>query len=258
MEVTDLNFELLDGTNDFRAEHQGLMPLQWHEGLARVAKDHATQVAEGRAPFSHDGAQERFKACGARCINVAENLARSDGFDREALPGAAIAGWKGSEGHRRNLLGPFNVCGIGWAASDAGTIFVTQLLAMVDEEQQNMQGLVWDYVVNAAQSTPGVCTAVGAFTGGPVLALTGGAVGYILDKRFGLQLSNAPRVLRDRAMKKFYPTTCSNCGVIAEATEELLATSSPVARSSGGVGGTLLCRNCHPSPEAADVWCYVD
>lgn len=27
--------------------------------------------------------------------------------------GAEVDGWIKSEGHRRNLLGPFNVCGIG-------------------------------------------------------------------------------------------------------------------------------------------------
>jgi len=259
--MAPLDVELLDLTNNFRAEH-GLPPLRWHKGLASVACRHATLVAEGRAPFSHAGAPERFAQCGARCINVAENLARSDGFSREDLPGAAVAGWCDSPGHRRNLLGPFDACGIGWAASDSGTIFVTQLLALLDE-QTTWRVRLHAVAADAAASTPVVCAAVGlALGGGAFLALAGGAVGSVLERRYGLRVSSAPKALADRASIWLKPATCAHCGCSAD-LGELLATSR--ARDGGGGGaelvardvGKLLCKNCHPSPTDADVWCYV-
>lgn len=258
-----LDVQLLDLTNDFRAKH-GLPPLQWHKGLATVARKHAVLVAEGRAPFSHSGAPQRFAQCGTRCINVAENLARSDGFSREDLPGAAVAGWCGSEGHRRNLLGPFDACGLGWAASDSGTIFVTQLLALLDEKS-SFRGRLRESATRAMSSTPVVCAAVGfAIGGGPLLALTSGIVGSALEKRYGLRLVSAPRVLRGRAVGWMNPAACASCGAAADGTA-LLATSTssdvggePCRSSAGAKAGKLLCRCCHPSPADADVWCYLE
>merc|ERR1712224_203484 len=128
--ATGVELEVLEFTNSFRAEHR-LQALRWHAGLAGIARKHAVAVAEGSAPFSHCGARERFQACSSRCINIAENLARSEGFGRGELSEATVKGWCESEGHRGNLLGPFDHCGIGWAASDNGVIFMTQLLALV-------------------------------------------------------------------------------------------------------------------------------
>lgn len=258
-----LDRELLALTNDFRTEEK-LPPLQWHAGLARAAKRHAELVAEGRAPFSHSGAPERFAQCGAQCINVGENLARSDGFGREDLPGAAMSGWVDSPGHRRNLLGPFDTCGIGWAASDSGTVFVTQLLALLDpqSDQASFRVQFGEVAFGAASSTPAVCAAMGlAFTGGPLLALTSGLVGGVLELRYGVKLASAPRALRDRANNWLRPATCSVCGAPAEAGSggELLATSAPPGNAHGNENGdtALVCERCHPSPADDDLWCYL-
>ena len=35
---------------------QGLVPLQWHDGIARIARQHAEQMASGAMPFSHPSA----------------------------------------------------------------------------------------------------------------------------------------------------------------------------------------------------------
>ena len=39
-------------------------------------------------------------------------------------------------------MGPFNVCGIGWAANDDGHLYVTQLLALVDLTEQSVSSQV--------------------------------------------------------------------------------------------------------------------
>jgi len=255
--MAPLELELLDLTNGFRDEN-GLAALRWHKGLAGVARRHAVLVAEGRAPFSHSGAPERFASCGTRCINVAENLARSDGFDRKDLPSAAVAGWCGSEGHRRNLLGPFDCCGIGWAAADSGAIFVTQLLALVGEPADSWRSRFQQSAATAASaaatSTPAVCAAAGlALGGGPLLALAGGLFGGALERRYGVRLARAPHVIADRTAAWLHPTTCASCGCVADFTvNELLATSA-----LGVEENSLLCRACHPAPDDADNWCYL-
>lgn len=207
-------------------------------------------VAEGRAPWSHSGARERFAQCGTRCINVAENLARADDYSRDDLPSATVREWCGSEGHRRNLLGPFDACGIGWAASDNGTIFVTQLLALLDE-QSSRRGHWYEVASGIASSTPAVCAAVGLASTGPVVAVAGGLVGGALERVYGLQLVSAPRMLRDRAAMWLRPPACSRCGCAAD-VGDLFVTSA-----DRGEASKLLCGSCHPSPADADVWFFV-
>jgi hypothetical protein len=241
-----LEFEILELTNKFRGECN-LQPLAWHKGLAGIAKRHAIMVAEGRAHFSHEGAPERFASCGTKCTNVAENLARSDGFNRDDLPVAAVDGWTASEGHRRNLLGPFDACGIGWAASDSGTIFVTQLLALLDE-RSHQQGQFREKISDVAfnGSTPAVCFGVGLVIGGPWVAVGGAIAGRALDMRYGFKAASVPRVLKDRARGLIRRRACSHCG---DQSDDLLIDES---------NGTLLCSSCHPEPESSNVWCYVE
>jgi len=241
--------EILALTNAFRREH-ALPPLARHSELSCIAARHAAAVADGEAPFSHSGAPERFAACGTRCLNVAENLARSDGFCREELPRAAVAGWCGSEGHRRNLLGPFDVCGVGWAASDSGTIFVTQLLALLDE--RDAPGLhakaskaMKEGALCFASSTPAVCAALGLVLAGPVLGgISGGMLGGALSYGCGLKASSLPRAACARAFSWLQPSTCAHCGAPGEL---LLA-----------VDGSVLCPSCHPAPADSNVWHYID
>jgi len=242
-----LSIELLELTNKVRAENK-LSPLTWHKGLSQVASRHAACVADGSASFSHAGARERFQQCGTKCINVAENLARSDGFSREELPQAAVAGWVDSEGHRRNLLGPFDVCGIGWAASDNGTIFVTQLLALMDE-QSHRHVQIKEAALNAASSTPAIFAAVGLVFAGPMPAFGSGLLGGALDYKYGWRAVSVPHVLQKRAATWFCPSMCSECGVVADG--ELLVNGSASE-------GRLLCKHCHPSPADCDVWCFLE
>ncbi|CAK9039587.1 Uncharacterized membrane protein YlbC [Durusdinium trenchii] len=118
--------QALDGTNRYRAS-KGLPPLRWNDGIARIARDHAEQMASGAAPFSHDGVDQRFRAYPVAHQSAAENLALNNGIADVA--GAAVNGWINSPGHERNLSGRFNLCGIGAARASNGTFYLTQLFA---------------------------------------------------------------------------------------------------------------------------------
>jgi len=220
---------------------------QWKENPRMgQAKRHATMVAEGRAHFSHDGAQQRFASCGTKCTNVAENLARSDGFERADLPEAAVNGWRDSEGHRRNLLGPFDVCGIGWAASDSGTIFVTQLLALLDETSHK-RGQLKEQVIDVATSNTSAWCLAGLVAAGPWVAVPSAIAGKVLEIKYGFKITSLPSLLTDRVRGRIHRTVCSRCGAKDECN--LLFNEST---------GTLLCNDCHPDPDCDDVWCFVD
>mmetsp|Transcript_68198 Transcript_68198/g.121585 ORF Transcript_68198/g.121585 Transcript_68198/m.121585 type:complete len:255 (+) Transcript_68198:93-857(+) len=242
--------EILALTNEYRREN-GLEPLRRHKGLEGVAFRHATAMSFARAPFSHHGAPERFAACGTRCTNVAENLARSEGFGRACLPEAAVTGWRESEGHRRNLLGPFDACGIGFAVADNGVVFITQLFALLDE-QDSYRGELRERAADiaTANSTPAFCAAIGLVFGGPMAALGGGLFGKALNWRFGISASSMPRLLHHRLCRKLLPRRgCARCGTITE--KGLLMEEATGA-------GKLLCELCHPSPRDDELWCYID
>lgn len=248
--MPSIDSQILALTNAFRAEH-ALPPLSRHEGLTQVAMRHAAAVADGLAAFSHAGARQRFQACGARCINVAENLARSDGFEIRELPRAAMAGWTESQGHRRNLLGPFDFCGIGWAASDSGTTYVTQLMVLLDERDRPSACVlaskeIGEGVLQVALSTPAVCAALGVAAFGPLFGgVGGGLVGGALSCKCGVKTAAAlPRAACGRATRWLRPSKCSSCG----ATHELLV----------GSDGAILCAGCHPAPADGSAWQLVE
>jgi hypothetical protein len=266
-----LELEILGLTNDFRREQQ-LGILRWHEELAVIAKQHATAVASCSAPFSHAGAHERFASCPTKCINMAENLARSDGFGRDYLSQAAVHSWCESEGHRRNLLGPFDVCGIGWAASDEGVIFVTQLLALVDERSSSWTNLQKRTRV-VATSTPAICGALGLVVSGPIVAVGSGLVGGALDYMYGLKATNLPAIARDRVRGYFQRHACQSCGAIpsggAASAAAAIRQNDPWAEAvephvdnqglyASSIDGRLLCSKCNPASEQASNWLFVE
>jgi hypothetical protein len=248
-----LDHELFELTNAFRAECK-VHPLQWHRGLARIAREHAMTVADGRAPFSHAGAKSRFSQCETKCVNIAENLARSEGFVRADIPEAVVSGWRSSEGHRRNLLGPFDVCGIGFAASDDGTIFVTQLLALLDEDSAKRRRAK-DVAVEALTSNSAVFAVAGLALRGPVVALAGGFLGSTVENRFGFRASAVPQVVCRKAHEFLSPAACARCGAPASQGSELHVSSRKE------VGRQAFCSRCLPpgnfERSNSDVWNYV-
>jgi len=118
--------QAMDGTNGYRAS-KGLAPLRWHDGIAKIAREHAEQMARGEMPFSHDGFNARVSRFPVAHRAAGENLALNSGVADVA--GCAMDGWIKSPGHEANLRGHWNLCSIGVARSSNGTFFLTQLFA---------------------------------------------------------------------------------------------------------------------------------
>ena len=112
--------------NTYRAL-RGLSPLVADETIAAVARRHSEAMAAGRVQFSHDGFEERAEAL-QRSLpyrSVAENLALNRGAPE---PDArALAGWLESSGHQQNIVGDFDMTGVGVAQAPDGSYYFTQL-----------------------------------------------------------------------------------------------------------------------------------
>jgi uncharacterized protein YkwD len=118
--------DVLAHTNQFRKSH-GLSPLILHEGLNAIAQKHSQDMAKKRVSFGHAGADRRHAQARRQVSSLryfAENVAYGvpDGK-------SAVAGWKKSPGHRRNLLGRYKYIGIGIAKDRQGRIYYTQVFA---------------------------------------------------------------------------------------------------------------------------------
>lgn len=100
---------LLSLVNDYRAT-QGKGPLVSTASLNAAAAAHAQDMVNN-AFFSHTGSGgstvgSRTRANGCSWSGVAENIAQG-----QTAPSAAMTTWINSDGHRRNLLGPYTQFG---------------------------------------------------------------------------------------------------------------------------------------------------
>ncbi|MEC5143757.1 CAP domain-containing protein [Chitinophaga sp. 212800010-3] len=115
-----LEEEILYYTNKFR-QSKGLKPLQLDPLISQQARNHSRDMASGNTGFGHEGFEERVayisKKMG-RVASAAENVAYGT-LDAEAV----VNGWIKSPGHRRNMLGDYNLIGIGTAEKGRLTFF---------------------------------------------------------------------------------------------------------------------------------------
>ena len=116
---------IVERTNAFRGE-QGLGALRRNATLDRAAQSFARYLATS-GTFAHEAdgrtPSQRVRAAGYWYCNIAENLALnldSRGFTVEKLARDTVEGWKGSPGHRRNMMLP-GVTEIGVAIAKAPT-----------------------------------------------------------------------------------------------------------------------------------------
>jgi len=220
-------------TNEHRRQHK--MPdLMRNDKLNESAQQHAAEMAGTASSgtfshFSHEGAMARFERTGLQCINCAENLARVHGH--EDIPAAVVNGWIDSPGHRRNLVGPFNVCGIGCSTNKDGVTFVSQLFALVIEGASAIP--CPNVLQNPHSHTIAVATAAGLIVGGAPGALVAAAGASALELGAGFRLVTAPQVIKRHIVRQLpaqlWRHSCQRCGAFAD---ELHA------------GRDLLCSDC--------------
>lgn len=118
---------IVELVNLYRAS-LGLKPLESHPAIAAVAQAHAESMGAGRAPYSHEGLDDRVAEVGRRIRYQAmgENLAAVPA-NRITPMERAVERWIQSDPHRRAMEGCYELTGVGVARSPAGVIYISQL-----------------------------------------------------------------------------------------------------------------------------------
>ncbi|GAB3368130.1 hypothetical protein GCM10027566_41150 [Arachidicoccus ginsenosidivorans] len=122
--------EILKYTNQYR-HRQGLPALVLDGTASRLAQQHSSDMAAGRAGFGHGGFQSRtnkLRAKYGRYIATGENVAFGKLSARQV-----VNIWIHSAPHRKNLRGKFNKVGIGIAYNRQGVAYFTQLFVRTRE-----------------------------------------------------------------------------------------------------------------------------
>jgi uncharacterized protein YkwD len=120
----DISREILFFVNEFRRS-KGLPALQANSYISSVALGHSRDMLTGKSPFGHDGFRQRIDQISSRLGKLhvaAENVASGPMDAREV-----VDGWLHSPGHRRNIMGDFQLTGIGVAEAANGMIYFTQI-----------------------------------------------------------------------------------------------------------------------------------
>ncbi len=125
-DIQQLEKSLFTQINQYR-QSQNLPTLKWDNSISQQSRIHAQKMANGEAGFNHDGFQERVEVISQeiRLHSAAENLANNFGYSN---PGKqAVDGWINSPGHHKNMVGDYDLTGIGIAKDTEGTYYFNQI-----------------------------------------------------------------------------------------------------------------------------------
>ncbi|NET40675.1 CAP domain-containing protein [Okeania sp. SIO2B3] len=126
LNINELEKSVFAQINQYR-QSKNLPVLYWNSTIAQQSRIHAEQMANGQTTFSHDGFKERVKVISQQIPykSAAENIANNMGYSN---PGEkAVEGWIKSPGHHKNMVGDYNLSGIGIAQNSEGTYFFNQI-----------------------------------------------------------------------------------------------------------------------------------
>ena len=121
-----LEAEIHAKINQYR-QSQNLPPLTLDPRISEQARIHSQAMASGKATFSHDGFEKRVDAI-AKSIpyrSAGENLAYNQGYRKPV--DQAVEGWLNSPGHYKNIVGDFDLTGVGVVKTPQGRYYFTQI-----------------------------------------------------------------------------------------------------------------------------------
>lgn len=110
--------------NAYRISHH-LKPLKMDSRISKEAKKHSSDMAKYIVPVGHQSFANRISRLRLLIKNVTaagENVAFGYRTAQDV-----VKGWINSPGHRNNILGNYNLTGIGVARDVRGRIYFTQI-----------------------------------------------------------------------------------------------------------------------------------
>jgi uncharacterized protein YkwD len=123
--VTNLETSIHQQIDRYRQSHN-LPPLALDPAISAQAKAHSEQMAK-LGNLSHNGFHDRVESISQTISyrGAAENVAYNMGYkqpDEEA-----VKGWLESPGHHKNIIGNFDLTGIGVSQNAKGEYYFTQI-----------------------------------------------------------------------------------------------------------------------------------
>lgn len=125
---------VLVAVNAFRAK-KGLPALTFNPIIQREAKMHSNDMERKSVPFGHTGFFERIKYLKGHIKDYnggSENVAY---YPPNKSASDVVALWLTSSGHRRNILGRYNLTGIGVTRDPRGWYYYTQIFINAPKPQ---------------------------------------------------------------------------------------------------------------------------
>jgi uncharacterized protein YkwD len=123
--LNSLHTAVLKQVNEYR-QSQNLPPLVADPAISAIAQAHSEQMAT-EGGITHDGFNQRTDAISKTIVyrSAAENVGYNMGY---AKPDAiVIQDWIDSPGHHKNMVGRFDLTGIGVAKNARGEYYFTQI-----------------------------------------------------------------------------------------------------------------------------------
>lgn len=117
-----------------------LPPLTWSSIVTAEARNHSLNMANKIVPFGHQGADIRFANLRKAIQNLTrfgENVAYNRGYTNPAEK--AVSGWLRSPGHYANIMGDFNLTGVGVAKNLQGEYYFTQIFVKASSSVQSFE-----------------------------------------------------------------------------------------------------------------------
>jgi len=119
-----LDDEVLKYTNQFRKSKR-LPALEMRDDLNTIARRHSEDMAKGKCSFGHSGYNQRELQV-QKIIRVEYGMAENVAYGATTAK-EVVSMWKGSSGHRKNMLGNYKYIGIGTARDKRGAIYYTEI-----------------------------------------------------------------------------------------------------------------------------------
>lgn len=125
-ELEDIAQRVHQLVNQYRAALD-LAPLELNSEISEYAIIHSENMAQQKVKLGHDDFDNRVAAIKNNLPyrSAGENVAYNTGYSDPA--GQAVLGWIDSDGHRRNMLGNFNLTGIGVVKNKKDEYYFTQI-----------------------------------------------------------------------------------------------------------------------------------
>ena len=124
-ELKEIERAIHEQVNQYR-QSQNLPALTLNSTISEQSRIHSQNMVESKN-LSHEGFKGRVEAI-AQSISyksAAENVATNLGYDDPAT--RAVEGWIDSPGHQENMVGDFDLTGVGVAVTSGGQYYFTQM-----------------------------------------------------------------------------------------------------------------------------------